>query len=74
LARCRCEWVEDDFRNGVKFLTMAIDRFRNEKAHGADGNITGPLLAYEYLLLSCLAMREAERWAANNLSQLKGLA
>ena len=30
--------VDDDFQNGVKFLTMAIDRFRNEKSHTADGN------------------------------------
>ena len=48
--------VDADFQNGVKFLTMAIDRFRNEKAHTADGNITDPLRAYEYLRLSSLAM------------------
>jgi uncharacterized protein (TIGR02391 family) len=48
--------VDDDFQNGVKFLTMAIDRFRNEKSHTADGNITDPLRAYEYLRLSSLAM------------------
>jgi len=48
--------VDDDFQNGVKFLTMAIDRFRNEKSHFADGNIKDPIRAYEYLRLSSLAM------------------
>ncbi len=48
--------VDDDFQNGVKFLTMAIDRFRNEKSHTADGNIRDPIRAYEYLRLSSLAM------------------
>jgi uncharacterized protein (TIGR02391 family) len=48
--------VDADFQEAVKFLTMAIDRFRNEKAHTADGNITDPLRAYEYLRLSSLAM------------------
>lgn len=48
-------WMKD-FQNGVKFLTMAIDRFRNEKAHTADGNIRDPIRAYEYLRLSSLAM------------------
>ena len=48
--------VDDDFQNGVKFLTMAIDRFRNEKSHTADGNISDPVRAYEYLRLSSLAM------------------
>jgi uncharacterized protein (TIGR02391 family) len=48
--------VEDDFQNAVKFLTMAIDRFRNEKSHTADGNISDPIRAYEYLRLSSLAM------------------
>lgn len=48
--------VDEDFQNGVKFLTMAIDRFRNEKSHTADGNISEPLRAYEYLRLSSLAM------------------
>jgi uncharacterized protein (TIGR02391 family) len=48
--------VDDDFQNGVKFLTMAVDRFRNEKSHTADGNITDPVRAYEYLRLSSLAM------------------
>jgi len=48
--------VDDDFQNGVKFLTMAIDRFRNEKSHTADGNISDPTRAYEYLRISSLAM------------------
>jgi len=48
--------VDDDFQAGVKFLTMSIDRFRNEKSHTADGNISDPIRAYEYLRLSSLAM------------------
>lgn len=48
--------VDDDFQHGVKFLSMAIDRFRNEKSHTADGNISDPIRAYEYLRLSSLAM------------------
>jgi uncharacterized protein (TIGR02391 family) len=48
--------VDDDFQNGVKFLTMAIDRFRNEKSHTVVGNISDPIRAYEYLRLSSLAM------------------
>jgi uncharacterized protein (TIGR02391 family) len=53
--------VNDDFQNGVKFLTMAIDRFRNEKSHTADGNISDPIRAYEYLRLSSLAMHLLDR-------------
>jgi uncharacterized protein (TIGR02391 family) len=48
--------VDDDFQNGVKFLAMAIDRFRNEKSHTADGRISDPIRAYEYLRVSSLAM------------------
>jgi uncharacterized protein (TIGR02391 family) len=48
--------ADADFQDGVKFLTMAIDSFRNEKVHTADGNISEPLRAYEYLRLSSLAM------------------
>jgi uncharacterized protein (TIGR02391 family) len=53
--------VNDDFQNGVKFLTMAIDRFRNEKSHTADGDISDPIRAYEYLRLSSLAMHLLDR-------------
>ncbi len=52
--------VDEDFQNGVKFLTMAIDRFRNEKSHTADGNICDRIRAYEYLRLSSLAMHLLE--------------
>ena len=48
--------VDEDFNQGVKFLTMAIDRFRNEKSHTADAKIDDPVRAYEYLRLSSLAM------------------
>jgi uncharacterized protein (TIGR02391 family) len=50
-------WVDEDFNEGTKFLTMAIDRFRNEKAHTVDGNIEEPVRAFEYLAISSLAMR-----------------
>ena len=53
--------VDDDFQEAVKFLTMAIDRFRNEKAHTADGNISDGVRAYEYLRLSSLAMHPLDR-------------
>lgn len=48
--------VDEDFNAGVKFLTMAIDRFRNEKSHTSDAKIDDPQRAYEYLTLSSLAM------------------
>jgi uncharacterized protein (TIGR02391 family) len=53
--------VDDDFQAGVKFLTMAIDRFRNEKSHTADGNIDDPIRAYEYLRLGSLALHLLDR-------------
>jgi uncharacterized protein (TIGR02391 family) len=53
--------VDEDFQSGVKFLAMAIDRFRNEKSHTADGNISDPVRAYEYLRLSSLAMHLLDR-------------
>ena len=53
--------VDHDFNEGVKFLTMAIDKFRNEKSHTSDGNITDPQHAYEYLTMSSLAMHLLDR-------------
>lgn len=53
--------VDQDFNEGVKFLTMAIDKFRNEKSHTSDGNITDPQHAYEYLTMSSLAMHLLDR-------------
>ncbi|HEX4525474.1 MAG TPA: TIGR02391 family protein [Gaiellaceae bacterium] len=53
-------WVEDDFNEGVKFLTMAIDKFRNEKAHTVDAHIDERERAAEYLAMSSLAMRLLE--------------
>ena len=35
--------VERDFNDGVKFLTMAIDKFRNEKSHSSDARIEDPM-------------------------------
>jgi len=49
--------VDGDFNDGVKFLTMSVDRLRNEKSHTADAKIDDPVRAYEYLALSSLAMR-----------------
>ncbi len=48
--------VDTDFNQGVKFLLMAVDMFRNEKSHTSDGNIDNPQRAYEYLSLCSLAM------------------
>jgi uncharacterized protein (TIGR02391 family) len=53
--------VDVNFQEGVKFLTMAIDRFRNEQAHTSDGNINDPIRAYEYLRLSSLAMHPLDK-------------
>lgn len=50
-------WVEGDFNEGVKFLTMAIDMFRNEKVHTSESGIDEPTKALQYLILSSLAMR-----------------
>lgn len=50
------KYLDKDFQEAVKFLTMAIDRFRNEKVHTSDGNIEDPIRAYEYLTLSSLTM------------------
>jgi uncharacterized protein (TIGR02391 family) len=52
--------VDEDFNAAVKFLTMAIDRFRNEKSHTSDSKIDDPVRAYEYLRLSSLAMNFLE--------------
>ncbi|OGQ05590.1 MAG: TIGR02391 family protein [Deltaproteobacteria bacterium RIFCSPLOWO2_01_44_7] len=48
--------VDEDFNEGVKFLTMAIDKFRNEKSHTSNAKIDDPNHAGEYLQLSSLAM------------------
>lgn len=49
-------YVDKDFNEGVKFLTMAIDKFRNEKSHTSNVKIDDPNHAGEYLQLSSLAM------------------
>jgi uncharacterized protein (TIGR02391 family) len=46
-----------DFNEAAKFLCMAIDFFRNEKAHNAYAKLSEPQKALEYLALSSLAMR-----------------
>jgi uncharacterized protein (TIGR02391 family) len=48
--------VEKDFNQAVKFLTMSIDMFRNEKSHSSDARIDDPIRAHQYLSLSSLAM------------------
>jgi uncharacterized protein (TIGR02391 family) len=50
------EFVDKDFNEAVKFLAMAVDKFRNEKAHSIDGNISDPIRAHQYLSLSSLAL------------------
>jgi uncharacterized protein (TIGR02391 family) len=49
--------VDEDFNQGVKFLTMAIDMFRNEKSHTAETGVDDPRKALQYLTLTSLAMR-----------------
>ncbi|MEO8290910.1 MAG: TIGR02391 family protein [Gaiellaceae bacterium] len=49
-------WVEEDFNEAVRFPTMAIDRFRNEKVHTSDARIDEPVRAAEYLAMSSLAL------------------
>src|SRR5579872_4661120 len=39
--------VDDDFNKAVKFLTMSIDMFRNEKSHTSDAKIDDPVRAYQ---------------------------
>ncbi len=52
--------VDKDFNEAVKFLLMAIDRFRNEKSHTSDAKIDDPARADDYLRLSSLAMNLLE--------------
>jgi len=54
--------VDEDFNQGVKFLTMAIDHFRNEKSHTSNAKIDDPIRAHEYLRLSSLAMNLLENY------------
>jgi len=58
--------VDSDFNQAVKFLTMAVDFFRNEKSHTSDANIDDPVRAYEYLRLSSLAMHLLENSEIKN--------
>lgn len=48
--------VDHDFNQAVKFLTMAIDMFRNEKSHTSDAKIDDPVRSYQYLSMSSLAL------------------
>lgn len=54
------ESVDHDFQQGVKFLLMSIQFFRNEKAHVPNGNINSPEQAIEYLGMSSIAMRHLD--------------
>lgn len=58
--------VESDFQNAVKFLTMSIDNFRNEKAHTTDTSAQTPERAYEYLVMSSLAMHHLDNAVVKN--------
>ena len=53
--------VDADFNQAVKFLTMAIDMFRNEKSHTSDARIDDPVRAHQYLSLSSLALALLEK-------------
>ena len=46
--------VEKDFLNGIKFLNMAIQNFRNEKSHTLAKDLDKNL-AYHYIILASLA-------------------
>jgi uncharacterized protein (TIGR02391 family) len=48
--------VDRDFNEAAKFLMMAIDMFRNEKSHTSDAKIDDPVRAYQYLVMSSLAL------------------
>ena len=48
--------VDEDFNEGVKFLCMSIDKFRNEKSHTSNAEIRDPVRAHQYLVLSSLAL------------------
>jgi uncharacterized protein (TIGR02391 family) len=52
--------VDEDFNQGVKFLTMAIDMFRNEKGHTSETGVNEPTKALQYLIMSSLAMRHLD--------------
>lgn len=60
IAGATAAHVDGDFQEAVRFLLMSIDRFRNEKAHVVDGNLTEPSVAYEYLSLASLAVRHLD--------------
>lgn len=47
--------------DAAKFLTMAIDMFRNEKSHTSNAEIDDSQQAEEYLTLSSLAMHLLDR-------------
>ncbi|MCX6813133.1 MAG: TIGR02391 family protein [Candidatus Azambacteria bacterium] len=48
--------VDNDFNKASQFLMMAIDMFKNEKGHTSDAKIDDPIRAYQYLVLSSLAL------------------
>lgn len=53
--------VEKDFQDAVKFLGMSIDFFRNEKAHTVTANVVSAEKAYQYLVLSSVALQHLDR-------------
>jgi len=52
--------VDVDFQSAIQFLLMSIDKFRNEKAHTVDAGVRSRERAYEYLVLSSLAMHHLD--------------
>ncbi len=65
--------VDLDFNKAVKFLTMAIDMFRNEKSHTSDAKIEDPIRAYQYLAMSSLALSLLENSEIKNHHQGESL-
>ncbi|MHA1942469.1 MAG: TIGR02391 family protein [Candidatus Hodarchaeales archaeon] len=63
--------VERDFNEGVKFLCMAIDKFRNEATHTSESRINDPGHAYEYLNLCSLAMNLLSEAVTNSKESSK---
>lgn len=54
------EHLDEDFQQGVKLVTMAIDRFRNVRSHTSEKVDIDRNEAFEYLALCSLAMRFLE--------------
>lgn len=61
--------VDDDFQDAVRFLGMAIDKLRNEKAHTPTSNVPTMERAYQYLVVSSLALLHLDKAEIRNESK-----